>query len=111
MREYQLSQGLPREQVYNQTMLILAGMLAIGFVCNLLIRPVDDKWFMNDTELTEEKRLAHEKVVDVQNAQQATSTVAPSGNIAWVLMAWLAISIPLVWGIYKTLANVAKFFS
>jgi MFS family permease len=111
MREYQLAQGIPREQVYNQTMLILAGMLAIGFVCNLLIRPVAEHWFMTDAELAEEKRLAHEKVVETQNVQQATTVIKPSGNIALVFMAWLVIIIPLGWGVYKTLANVVKFFS
>ncbi len=43
MREYQLGIGIPREQVYNQTMYILVGMLAIGLLCNLLIRPLADK--------------------------------------------------------------------
>ena len=32
MREYQLGLGIPREQVYNQTMLILAAMLMIGLL-------------------------------------------------------------------------------
>ena len=61
MREYQLGLGIPREQVYNQTMYILVGMLVIGLICNLLVRPVADKWFMTEAELAEEKRLAHEK--------------------------------------------------
>src|SRR5262249_5891911 len=56
MREYQLGLGLPREQVYNQTMYILVGMLAIGLICNLLVRPLPDKWFMGEEELAEEKR-------------------------------------------------------
>src|SRR5450830_1628417 len=42
MREYQLSLGIAREQVYNQTMYILVGMLVIGLICNLLVRPVVD---------------------------------------------------------------------
>jgi MFS family permease len=111
MRDYQLSQGIPREQVYNQTMLILAGMLAIGFVCNLLIRPVADKWFMVDAELAEEKQLAHEKIVETKNTQRPTAPISQPSNIALILTAWLAIAIPLAWGIYKTLANAAKFFS
>jgi MFS family permease len=110
MREYQLAQGIPREQVYNQTMLILASMLAIGFVCNVLICPVDNKWFMTDAELAEEKRLAHEKIAVTKSVPQISATNQFS-NIAVVFMAWLAIAIPLLWGIYKTLANVAKFFS
>jgi MFS family permease len=114
MRDYQLVQGLPREQVYNQTMFILAGMLAIGFVCNLLIRPVADKWFMSATELAKEKRLPHEKISDSRQAiAHTTSAVTENGSstpVIWVVMAWLVIAIPLLWGIYKTLANVAKFF-
>jgi MFS family permease len=54
MREYQLGLGIPREQVYNQTMYILVGMLVVGLICNLLVRPLDDKWFMTDEELAEE---------------------------------------------------------
>jgi MFS family permease len=51
MREYQLGLGIPREQVYNQTMYILVGMLVVGLICNLLVRPLNPKWFMTDSEL------------------------------------------------------------
>src|SRR5215469_1081112 len=61
LREYQLGLGIPREQVYNQTMYILVGMLVVGLICNLLIKPVDAKWFMSDDELAREKQLAHER--------------------------------------------------
>ena len=61
MREYQLGMGIPREQVYNQTMYILVGFLALGLICNLLVRPLPEKYFMSQAELEEEKRLAHEK--------------------------------------------------
>src|SRR6185295_5133301 len=63
MRDYQLSLGIPREQVYNQTMYILVGMLVIGLIANLSIRPIADKHFMSDDELAAEKRLAHERSV------------------------------------------------
>ena len=32
MRDYQLGLGIPREQVYNQTMFILVGMLVVGLI-------------------------------------------------------------------------------
>ncbi|MDP9045784.1 MAG: OFA family MFS transporter [Pseudomonadota bacterium] len=109
MREYQLGLGMAREQVYNQTMYILVGMLAIGLLCNLLIRPVAAKWFMTDAELAEEKRLAHER------AEAAAVTGAgPLGGATpvWaVWLAWAAVVVPLGWGVYKTLLSVAKFFS
>jgi MFS family permease len=109
MREYQLALGIPREQVYNQTMMILAGLLMIGLACNLFIRPVADKWFMTDNELAEEKHLAHE-TVDISQAGNETNIARPTRLIT-VLLAWLAVLLPLGWGIYKTLLNVSKFFS
>jgi MFS family permease len=109
MRDYQLGLGLPREQVYNQTMLILAGLLFIGFVCNLLVRPVDEKWFMNTEELAEESRLAHQHIEE-EEPGQALEIDSPS-HPALVYLAWSAVLLPLSWGIYKTLINAAKFFA
>ncbi|SFE57944.1 OFA family MFS transporter [Paracidovorax wautersii] len=108
MREYQLGLGLPREQVYNQTMYILVGMLVIGLIANLLVRPLADKWFMSDEELAHEKKLAHEKSVaaEVGTGSGAGGTTSP----ALVAFAWLAVGLPLAWGIYKTLVSAAKFF-
>ena len=110
MREYQIGLGIPREQVYNQTMIILAGMLMLGLLCNLLIRPVEDKWFMSDDELSDEKRIAHETIKNVETALGETS-VNSNNNLIMVLLAWTAVLLPLGWGIYRTLLNVVKFFS
>ncbi|MEO6016795.1 MAG: OFA family MFS transporter [Polaromonas sp.] len=109
MREYQLGLGIPREQVYNQTMYILVGMLVVGLICNLLIKPLNPKWFMTDAELAEEKRLAHEKVA--ASAVLRTGGGADTVSPAVVVMAWLAVGIPLAWGVYRTLQSVAKFFA
>ena len=108
MRDNQLGLGIPREQVYNQTMFILVGMLVVGLIANLMIKPVDAKHFMSAEELAHEKKLAHEKasVSGVGSAQAARS----ESNLLWVLFAWSAVGIPLVWGIYRTLLSVGKFF-
>jgi len=110
MREYQLGLGIPREQVYNQTMYILVGMLVVGLICNLLVRPLDNKWFMTDEELAVEKKLAHERVAAsemVRVAGGGSDAVSP----AVVAFAWAAVGIPLAWGVYRTLLSVAKFFA
>jgi len=110
MREYQLGLGIPREQVYNQTMYILTGMLVVGLVCNLMVRPLAGKWFMTDAELAEEKRLAHERAaasVVVRDAGAGEDAVSP----VVVALAWAAVGIPLAWGVYRTLLSVAKFFA
>lgn len=108
MREYQISLGIPREQVYNQTMYILVGFLAIGLVCNLLIRPLNAKWFMSPEELAHEKRLAHDRAVASEVG--AGSGIGGSTPAAVVALAWVAVGIPLAWGIWRTLESAAKFF-
>ena len=60
IREYQIDHGVPNAQAYNTTMYILAGLLVIGFFCNLAVRPVVEKYFMTDAQLEETRRLAHE---------------------------------------------------
>jgi MFS family permease len=40
MRQLQLARGIAPSQAYNQTMYLLAGLLVLGFISNLLVRPV-----------------------------------------------------------------------
>ncbi|RTL42865.1 MAG: MFS transporter [Burkholderiales bacterium] len=108
MRDYQLGLGLPREQVYNQTMYILVGMLVVGLIANLMIRPVADKHFMSEQELAHEKKLAHERAAAAEvGAGSGAATATPAAVVA---LAWLAVGLPLAWGVYKTLLSVGKFF-
>ncbi len=51
IREYQIGAGVPNAQAYNTTMYLLAGLLVIGFLCNLAIRPVAERYFMTESEL------------------------------------------------------------
>jgi MFS family permease len=110
MREYQLGLGLPRAQVYNQTMLILAGMLVVGLVCNLLVRPLAPKWFMTDSELAAEKRLAHERMASTVLVRD-TATHADHVSLWLLALAWAGVGLPLAWGVYRTLLSVTQFFA
>jgi hypothetical protein len=111
MRDYQIGLGIPREQVYNQTMFILVGMLAVGLVCNLLVRPVDPKHFMSDAELAEEKRLAHDRAAAAADGGSSTGSAGGTTSPVMVLLAWAVVVIPLSWGVYRTALSVAKFFN
>lgn len=45
LRAYQIeSLQMPPAQAYSITMYIMAGLLLVGFVCNLLIKPVEEKY-------------------------------------------------------------------
>ncbi|HXY31739.1 MAG TPA: OFA family MFS transporter [Gemmatimonadaceae bacterium] len=43
MREHEIALGVPRPHVYDQTMYIVAGLLLVGLICDLMVRPVDEK--------------------------------------------------------------------
>jgi len=49
-REYNVTHGVAAAQAYNVTMYVMAGLLVVGFVCNALIRPVDERHYIRETE-------------------------------------------------------------
>ncbi len=46
IRQYQVETGVPKAQAYNVTMYIMAALLVVGFICNFVIRAVDDRHHM-----------------------------------------------------------------
>ena len=46
IREYQIQHGVPKAQAYNTTMYVMAGLLVIGFFCNLFIKAVHQRFHM-----------------------------------------------------------------
>jgi MFS family permease len=48
IREYQLDHGVPPAQAYNVTMYVLAGLLVLGWFCNLAVRPVAERHYMRE---------------------------------------------------------------
>jgi MFS family permease len=43
IREYEIGHGVAKADAYTTTMHIMAGLLIVGFVCNLLVHPVDER--------------------------------------------------------------------
>ncbi len=110
IREYQLAHGVAKADSYSITMYILASMLVLGFICNALIRPVASKYFMTDSELAEERRLAHDRYVHAEVGTGAIAVSNAATNPALVLGAWLAVGVPLAWGISMTLQKAVILF-
>ena len=46
IREYNVTHGVPKAQAYNVTMYIMAGLLVIGFLCNLIVKAVHHRFHM-----------------------------------------------------------------
>jgi MFS family permease len=47
IREYNVTHGVPKADAYNVTMYIMAGLLVIGFLCNLFIKAVHQRFYMH----------------------------------------------------------------
>jgi hypothetical protein len=107
LRQYQLDHGVPKAQVYSFTMYILAALLALGFLCNLLVRPLAAKNYMTPAQLAQLD--AEQHLV----SRPATAAVAGDGTPSpgWlVAAAWLAVGIPSAWGVWVTLQKAVILF-
>ena len=102
LRDSRIAAGIPRIQVYQPIYWLLAGMLVLGFVANLLIRPVDLRFHMAEEDLSSDA------MVDTGNAVAAVGTSATLD--VKVLLAWAAVCVPIAWGIYMTLSKALILF-
>ena len=109
IREYQIAHGVAKAQAYDITMYLLAGLIVIGMLCNLMVRPIADKHFMTEDELAAEKRLAKERDI---NASSGSAVAVGSGatSSAVTVFAWAAVGIPLTIGIWITLQKAVLLF-
>jgi MFS family permease len=105
IREAEISAGVPRDSVYDVTMYILAGMLVGGFVCNLFVRPLADRWFMKPEEVAELQQQAQGAA-----AGGGSFGIGRGGFDARALLFWAFVGIPLGWGVWITLNNALKIF-
>jgi hypothetical protein len=104
IREAQIGRGIPAAQAYNTTMYILAGMLVVGLVCNLLVRPVAPKHFMTPEEL------ARERTIPVGPAA-TLEWHASKSSWKWVAVAWAIVLIPITWAVLRTLSAATALFA
>lgn len=57
IRQAQIDSGVAPRDAYTVTLYVMAGLLAVGFVANLLVRPVDTRHHMSADELSAERAL------------------------------------------------------
>jgi MFS family permease len=103
VREAQLNAGVQKTLVYDRTLYILAGLLLVGLVCNLLVRPVDPKYHMTEEELARERSLQRESSTSA--ADVAAVARGPFGMVG--VLAWLAVGIPFLVGVWIALQKAA----
>ena len=107
IRQYQLDHGVARAKVYSSTMYVLAGFLVLGLICNLLVRPVAQKNFMTAADLARLDAESHETTVPAATAASDAVATSPGWLVA---AAWLAVGIPIAWGVWMTLQKAFVLF-
>lgn len=103
LREYQLAQGISPARVYDITLMVLVGLLIAGFICNQLVRPVPEKYAM-----TQEQQQQAKGMYTINKDAQLSWEARPS----YLLMtaSWIAVGVPLLWGMGMTLRQAIRFF-
>lgn len=95
LRDAQIAAGVARAAVYDRTLLILAGFLAVGLVCNLLVGPVNRRWF----------------VADMATPLSTAGMDTAGGTATWArALAWCAVGGPVGFGVWQTLLTVVRLF-
>ncbi|MCX8254049.1 MFS transporter [Beijerinckiaceae bacterium RH AL1] len=103
VRDHEIAAGVPKTEVYDAVMYVMVGLLALGFICNLLIRPVDPKWHMDASAPVDGSTVA---------AGRTSGQGIGKGSLSGAtLVPWLIIAIPVAWGLYKALLSAAKILS
>jgi MFS family permease len=107
IREAQIAAGVPRQQVYDFTMYILAGLLVLGFVANALVKPLAACWFASGEQIPYPK--PHIPSLKVPNVG-----IRDLGFGTWdfrAALAWTVVGVPLAWGTWVTVAQAVVLFT
>ena len=104
--------GVAKEFVYDQTLYVMAGLLAVGLVANLLVRPLAPRWFMPASELAALQGARPAAVPAQAGLDQggAPQGIGLDGFGIGVAGAWLCVLLPIAWGLYMTLSKIDGLF-
>jgi MFS family permease len=116
LNEYQVHAGVPRSRAYDQTMLLLAGLLVAGFVCNLLVRPVQRPQPYSSDDASAAPPSGRLPAAPHQSGPwEPSPTAAAAGpdhawSGIWLVLFWLLVAVPMAWGVWMTLRQAWALF-
>ena len=105
------SQGTPGQltyEAYKPALLTMVGVLAVGFVANLLVRQVSDRFHEPDHEEAQLTGSAPSGGVATATTTRTDSTVSTQPVL--LVVAWTVVGLPLAYGVYQTLVKTASLF-
>ncbi len=110
------AQGTPGEltaEAYRPALLTMVGILAVGLVANLLVRPVADRFHEKQSAeptADESGGRSGSGRGGVDTKVRAGETTKTQTRTVLLTIAWLVVGIPLLYGIYQTLTRTASLF-
>lgn len=105
LRESQIAAGVPASRVYDGTLYMMAGLLAVGFVANLFIRPVDVRLHIPM------RKQAIPAFGDVSVLTDHSQGIGRGGLTGRAALVWACVGLPLLWGMYITLSKAVLLFA
>ncbi|WP_426241819.1 OFA family MFS transporter [Nocardioides sp. LHG3406-4] len=87
---------------YRPALLTMVAILVVGFVANLLIRPVADRFHEPE---------GSETALTADQVEADAAYDVPARRTPLLAVAWLVVGIPLAYGVYETVVKAADLFS
>jgi MFS family permease len=119
IRAYQIDHGVAKVNAYTSTMYLMAGLLVIGFICNMLVRRVEqDPVSLPETGPSsidaDGQRGIQLPGAVMSVANPDTVLESPSRdrsvNVVRLILRWSVAVVPLAWGVWQTtLTSLALF--
>lgn len=106
--ERQASQGYSGPQLYQLSLYIMCVLLAVGLVANVLVSPVDRKWFEDPATVQAKVEADRASAVESQAGAGAKGGAAHAA-VAAVLA--LVIGLLLVYGLWETAVKASGMFA
>ncbi|GLU48459.1 OFA family MFS transporter [Nocardiopsis ansamitocini] len=100
------SQGEPgtlTQDAYYAPLLTMVGFLILGFVANLLVRPVAERFH--------EAGRPSAAPGGAPEAGEGKSTADPQGRTLWLVLSWTVVSVLLGYGVFRIIVTAAQLFT
>ncbi|MFD1859384.1 MFS transporter [Aeromicrobium camelliae] len=91
---------------YRPALLTMVGVLVVGFLANILVRPVADK-FHEPREKAGTEPTADDAPVEAEAGPESTAQTATTPLL---VVAWAVVGIPLAYGVIQTVRTAASLF-
>jgi MFS family permease len=100
IRQAQIDSGVPKTEVYTVIMYLMAGLLVVGFVCNVLVRRREGSAATGPTG------------APTAAAPPAPEESHPRAELPWpaLVFCWLWVGVPLAWGVSQTVISSLPLF-